>query len=107
MAIRDRRATLGSPCSSVIDLDLLVPTALTHSKQIQVARLDPFIELEQVMQQDAQFDWTVFLQNLWIDTDEPTGSDLEGGAGIRRLLQEDLTLDGGFAGQIVLVANSS
>ena len=76
-----------------ISLDALVPAALQQSKRIAIARLQSFVEIEKITQADANFDWTVFTKNIWTDTDEPTGSDLDAGAGTKRRLEENLGFD--------------
>jgi outer membrane protein len=72
-----------------------VPAALQQSKRIEIARLQSFVELEKITQADANFDWTVFTKNIWTDTDEPTGSELEAGPGSKRRLEENLGFDVG------------
>jgi outer membrane protein TolC len=57
--------------------------------------LQSFVELEQVTQTDANFDWNLFTQKLWKDTDEPTGSELDAGPGSKRRLEEDFSLEVG------------
>lgn len=79
-----------------VSLSALVPAALRQSKIIEIARLQSFLELEKVTQTDANFDWTLFTKNIWTDTDEPTGSDLDAGPGSKRKLEEDLAFDAGL-----------
>ncbi len=79
-----------------VSLSALMPSALQQSKKIEIARLQSFLELEKVTQTDANFDWTLFTKNIWTDTDEPTGSQLDAGPGSKRKLEEDLAFDAGL-----------
>ena len=81
--------------SLLISLSTLMPSALQQSKKIEIARLQSFIELEKITQADANFDWNVFTKNIWTDTDEPTGSELDAGPGTVRRLEENLGFDAG------------
>ena len=91
------RAPLFSPQNaSTISLSSLIPAALQNSRQIQIVRFQSQFELERVTQADAKFDWNLFTQKLWKDTNEPTGSDLDAGPGTRRRLEEDASIDAGL-----------
>lgn len=79
-----------------VSLATLIPAALQYSQQIRVVQLDKEISSEQIIQTDAQFDWRVFAQNLWNNSNRPTGSQLDGGQNLTRLKQETLTTDGGL-----------
>jgi len=61
-----------------VSLATLIPAALQYSQQIRVVQLDKEISSEQITQTDAQFDWRVFAQNLWNNSNRPTGSQLDG-----------------------------
>jgi outer membrane protein TolC len=86
-----------SPSNSVnISLSAIVPAALQFSKQIKVVQLQQVVTTEQVTQSAAQFDWQLFARKLWVDTNQPTGSDLTAGAEISRLRQEQWSGDAGL-----------
>lgn len=79
-----------------LDLDQLVLSALTQSKKIRVAHLDKFIEQERVTQADSEFDWILFAENLFTDTNQKTGSDLDAGNGIAQLEQQEINSNTGI-----------
>lgn len=74
-------------------LDSLILSALQNSQRIRIARIDTFVEQETVTQQKAQFDWTAFTRSLFTNTNQQTGSDLDAGAGVARLIQQNLSND--------------
>ena len=80
----------------LISLDSLIHSALVHSKQISVARIDGFVEQEKITQQDATFDWSVFVNTLFTSTNQQTGSGLDAGVGNDRLIQQDFSKDFGL-----------
>lgn len=79
-----------------VSLDQLVTASLSNSKRIQIANLDGFIEQERVTQTDARFDWTLFAESLFTETNQKTGSDLDAGNGIANLRQHELSSDVGL-----------
>ena len=78
---------------AMISLDEIIAATLHHSKKIQVARIDSFVEQEKVTEQDAAFDWVKFAESLFTNTRQKTGSGLDAGVGVAQLLQQDYTKD--------------
>lgn len=57
-----------------ISLDNLLAAALIHSAQIEVFKDIPLIKETAIMNADAAFDWTPFVESRWNDVREPVGS---------------------------------
>lgn len=82
-----------------IGLTELILSALANSRKIEIAKIDRFVEQEQVTQTDANFDWNFFANSLFKNTDQQTGSELDGGAGLARLIQQQFDEDIGLKRQ--------
>jgi outer membrane protein TolC len=63
-----------------VSLERVVRTAVEHNLAVQFARLDPAINQAQVTAAEAAFDWTLFSNLNWNNTDEPRTSQLSFGS---------------------------
>jgi len=81
------------------NIDEIIFLALQNSPQIQILNTRPMIQETLVGEQDAQFDWTQFVETTWNDTNEPIGSTLTTG-GLGRFVQREWTLDAGVRRQL-------
>ena len=96
--LRDRVFDEGTPFIR-IGLNELILSALSNSRRIKIAKIDRFVEQEQITQADANFDWNFFANHLFNNTDQQTGSELDGGAGLARLIQQQFDKDVGLRKQ--------
>ncbi len=62
-----------------ISLQQLLAVAVCHSDQIKVFSDSPLIRDMIIVEEDAEFDWVGFTENLWNDISEPVGSTLTTG----------------------------
>lgn len=99
-----RKTTFSEPLS----LEEVLIRALEHSKQVQVFAELPMIRETAVVEADAAFDWSAFLDSRWDDTSEPIGNSLTAGPGINRFNDHNLSFSAGarkrtrFGGQTEL-----
>lgn len=69
------RDTVLNPATTIpISLESLITSALEHSAQIQVYKELPLIRETAIMEADASFDWTSFVESRWNDINEPVGN---------------------------------
>lgn len=78
-----------SPSQSV-SIESLILDALQYSSQVRVLTDLPLIRRTSIVEAEADFDWTAFIEGKWQDVDEPVGSFLKTGGGPSRFLNEDL-----------------
>ena len=57
-----------------VSLESLITSALQNSAQIQVYQELPLIREMSIMEADAAFDWTSFVESRWNDINEPVGN---------------------------------
>ena len=62
-----------------VSINGLISAALTHSAQVQVLSDSPLIADTAIVEADAAFDWTAFMETAWNETNEPVGSTLTTG----------------------------
>ena len=79
-----------------VSLDVLIHTALVHSPHIQIAATEPHIRQTNVYEEDAQFDWSKFLETKYDDTNDPIGNELTTGNNEDRFRQKEWFGRGGF-----------
>ncbi len=65
----------------LVSLESLILGALMHSSQVKVFSDLPLIRRTAIVEADAAFDWTAFLNTRWNDISEPVGSTLTIGPG--------------------------
>lgn len=66
------------PVSRQLTLAEALSTALQQSPEIEVLRIDVAVEEQNVLGQNAKFDWLNFLESSWDDRSDPVGSSLAG-----------------------------
>jgi len=69
-------AVLGHLPTLQISLESLLIGALQHSSQVRVFSDLPLIRETAVVEAEAAFDWTAFVQTRWDDVSEPVGNSL-------------------------------
>jgi len=75
-----------------ISLDELLMRTLLHSSQVRVFSDLPMIRRTAIIEADAAFDWTRYLESRWDDLNDPVGSTLTiGGTGDRYINQQFTT----------------
>jgi outer membrane protein TolC len=62
-----------------VSINSLIESALKYSAQIQVISDTPLIRETAIIESDAAFDWSGFMETTWYDTNEPVGSTLTTG----------------------------
>lgn len=78
-----------------LTLEQTIVYALQNSNQIRVFGDLPMIRATSMVEADASFDWSVFLDNRWDDTSDPVGNSLTAGTGISRFRDHHWTASGG------------
>ena len=66
-----------------ITLDELIVRALQHSSRIRTISHSPLIRETAIVEADAEFDWTAFMDTRWDDISEPVGNELTTGGPTR------------------------
>ncbi len=93
-----------------ISLDSLLSATLTYSAYVQVIKDIPLIRDTSIVEADAAFDWTSFVESKWNDVSNPVGNVLTTGNGLNasgnpipgynitqdRYRDKDLTARGGL-----------
>lgn len=74
-AIVNRQMRTGSETLSV-NIEALVISAIEHSPQVTALRIDPRIRETVIVEEDAAFDWTAFLETKYNKTNDPVGNKL-------------------------------
>ncbi|MEZ6088037.1 MAG: TolC family protein [Pirellulaceae bacterium] len=77
-----------------ITVDRIVQSALVHSLQIKALLTEPRIRKATICVEEAEFDWTTFVESRFDDTSDPIGSILTTGAVDGRFI--DQTWAGAF-----------
>lgn len=72
----------------------LISAALAHSSRLRVLGDSPLIRETAIVESEAEFDWSAFLESKWADLDEPVGSLLTTG-GPPRFLNDVFTYRSG------------
>ncbi|MEZ6117793.1 MAG: TolC family protein [Pirellulaceae bacterium] len=80
-----------------ITVESVVLAALQNSAQVRVYRDIPLIRETTIMEADATFDWTSFIDTRWRDISEPVGSILT--TNRSRFKDHDITASGGIRRQ--------
>ena len=62
-----------------VSINSLIEAALKYSAQVQVISDTPLIRETAILESDAAFDWSGFMETTWYDTNEPVGSTLTTG----------------------------
>lgn len=78
-----------------LTLEGAIIRALAHSKQIKVFSETPLVRQTSIVEADAAFDWSAFLDSRWDDTSDPVGNSLTAGPGITRFRDHNLSLSAG------------
>jgi outer membrane protein len=81
-----------------VTINGLIAAALQHSSQIKVLSDSPLIRDTAIIEADAAFDWSTFVETTWNETNEPVGSVLTTG-GPPRFLDKRFDFDSGFRRQ--------
>jgi outer membrane protein TolC len=76
-----RQQMRGSNRPMLVTLESLVVGALMHSSQVKVFSDLPLIRRTSILEAEASFDWTGFVNTRWNDISEPVGSTLTVGPG--------------------------
>ena len=79
-----------------LSLEEVIVMTLQHSKQVRVFADLPMIRATSVVEADASFDWSAFLDTRWDDTSDPVGNSLTAGTGISRFRDHRWTGSGGL-----------
>ena len=66
-----------------ISLDELLVSALAYSAQIRVIQEAPLIRETAIIEANAEFDWSAFVESQFVDTSNPVGNQLETGGPLR------------------------
>ena len=67
-----------------VDIDFLIVSAVEHSPQVLALRTDPLIRETAIVEEQAEFDWTAFIESKYDDNSDPVGNSLTvGGNGTR------------------------
>ena len=79
-----------------LTIEEILVRAIHHSSQVRVFSDLPLIRETSIVEADAAFDWTEFLDTRWQDLNDPVGSKLTiGTPGVTRYKNEQLTGQGG------------
>ncbi|MEM7475240.1 MAG: TolC family protein [Planctomycetota bacterium] len=66
------------PKSEQLSLVDVFAIAMSNAPELQVLRIDQRIAVENLREQQANFDWTAFVNQQWDDRSNPVGSTLDG-----------------------------
>jgi outer membrane protein TolC len=77
-----------------ITLESILAATLQYSSYVRVIQEIPLIRETAVVEADANFDWTAFVESRWMDISEPVGNRLTTG-GPTRFRDENLTSTAG------------
>ena len=66
------------------DLNTLLFLALRYSNRIEIAKLDPLVRETAIDRSRSVFDWTLYANGSWTDSNEPIGNTLTAGGTTRR-----------------------
>ena len=79
-----------------LTLEQTLVRALHCSHQVRVFSELPLIRETAIVEADAAFDWTAFLESRWRDLSDPVGSTLTAGPGVTRYSDHHYTFSGGL-----------
>lgn len=79
-----------------LTLDEILVRALQHSAQIRVFSELPMIRRTAIIEADAAFDWSRFLETRWDDLNDPVGNSLTVGGTGTRYVNQQWTATGGL-----------
>lgn len=79
-----------------LTLENALVRALDHSNQVKVFSELPLIRETAIIEADAAFDWTTFMDARWDDTTDPIGNSLTAGAGVRFFEDHNVSARAGF-----------
>ena len=85
-----------SASQQVLTLDEVLVRTLQYSNQIKVFSDLPMIRRTAIIEADAAFDWSKFLETRWDDLNDPVGSSLTVGGDGTRFINQQWTANGGF-----------
>ena len=74
----------------IVSLQDVLVSALQCSHQVKVFSELPMIRASSIVEADAAFDWSAFMDARWDDTSEPIGSSLTAGPGLERFEDQKL-----------------
>jgi len=75
-----------------VSIDQLVQGALQYSSYVKVISAEPWIQRSEIVREQAEFDWRLFLESTYDDKNDPVGSELTTGNDQSRF--KDRTLSG-------------
>ena len=79
-----------------LSLESTLVRALESSKQVKVFSELPLIRETAIIEADAAFDWTAYMDGRWDDNTTPIGNSLTAGAGVQFFEDQNLTGRAGF-----------
>ncbi|MCA9078991.1 MAG: TolC family protein [Planctomycetaceae bacterium] len=79
-----------------LSLEQVLVSTLNCSKQVQVFSELPLIRETAIVEADAAFDWSMFLESRWRDLSDPVGSTLTAGPGVTRYSDHHFTGSAGL-----------
>jgi outer membrane protein TolC len=62
--------------SLTVDVESLILNAIEHSPQVTAMRIDPVLRETVIVEEEAEFDWTAFLETTYDDKNDPVGNTL-------------------------------
>ncbi len=90
------RKPVKSKCKTLdVSVDSLVLSALKFSPQIMAMRIEPQLRETAIVEEQAEFDWKVFVESTYDDTSDPVGNTLTTG-GASRFRDNVLSASGGL-----------
>lgn len=78
-----------------VDIASLCVSALQNSVYVKAITAAPQIQHQELVKENAEFDWRVFLQSTYDDVNEPIGSRLTTGNNDDRFKDKQWSMDGG------------
>lgn len=79
-----------------VTLESLIVQALHHSSQIKVFSELPLIRQTAIVEAEAEFDWTAFMETKWDDISDPVGNTLTVGGNATRFYDHYWSADVGL-----------
>lgn len=62
--------------SLAVDVESLILNAIQHSPQVTAMRIDPVLRETVIVEEEAEFDWTTFVEATYDDNNDPVGNTL-------------------------------
>lgn len=91
-----RQSTDMSANSIPVDVSSLLRDAMLYSPQVTAIKAEPEVQHRVIIQESAEFDWTVFLDATYDDLNDPVGNELTTGNGQDRLITRKVRTSGGI-----------